>query len=134
MPYFGINQRFSLPQKVCDLLRNHCAECSGFTVRHRADFAQIRQFAPQLLKIAQKHGISNIYVFGSVARGDNSSQSDVDFLVEMQEGASLFGVAGFSYETEKLLGVPVDVVPLSALPQVRDQEFAINIQREAVPL
>jgi hypothetical protein len=52
----------------------------------------------------------------------------------MQEGASLFGVAGFSYETEKLLGVPVDVVPLSALPQVKDQEFAINIQREAISL
>ena len=98
------------------------------------DIDQIRKFAPQLLQIAQKHGISNIYVFGSVARGDNSSQSDVDFLVEMQEGASLFGVAGFSYETEKLLGVPVDVVPLSVLPQVKDQEFAINIQREALSL
>jgi predicted nucleotidyltransferase len=36
------------------------------------DIDQIRQFAPQLVKIAQKHGISNIYVFGSVARGDNS--------------------------------------------------------------
>lgn len=95
---------------------------------------QIRQFSPQLLKIAKKHGISSIYVFGSVARGDNTSQSDIDFLVELQEGASLFGVAGFSYELEELLGVPVDVVPLSTLPQVKDREFVINIQKEAIPL
>ncbi len=98
------------------------------------NFDQIRQFAPQLIKIAQKHGISQIYVFGSVARGESVSQSDVDFLVEMQEGASLFGVAGFGYETEKLLGVPVDVIPLSLLPQIRDREFAKNIQREAILL
>jgi predicted nucleotidyltransferase len=98
------------------------------------NFDQIRQFAPQLIKIAQKYGISHIYVFGSAARGDNTPQSDVDFLVEMQEGASLFGAAGFSFETEKLLGVAVDVVPLSTLPQVRDREFVMNIQREAVSL
>jgi uncharacterized protein len=98
------------------------------------DFNQIRQFAPQIVKIAQKHGIIKIYVFGSVARGDTSPKSDVDFLVEMQEGASLFGVAGFSYETEKLLGLPVDVIPLSVLAQVKDQDFVRNIQREAVLL
>jgi uncharacterized protein len=98
------------------------------------NFEQVRRFSPQLIKIARKYGISAIYVFGSVARGDNNSQSDVDFLVEMQEGASLFGVAGFSYESEGLLGVPVDVVPLSALPQVKDKEFVIHIQKEAIPL
>ena len=94
----------------------------------------IRQFTPQILEIAQKHGISHIYVFGSTARGENTSHSDVDFLVEMHEGASLFGVAGFSYEVEKLLGIPVDVVPLSVLPLVKDREFVMNIQREAVSL
>jgi predicted nucleotidyltransferase len=95
---------------------------------------QIQQFAPQIFKIAQKHGIVRIYVFGSVARGETTPKSDVDFLVEMQAGASLFGVAGFGYETEKLLGIPVDVIPLSALPGVKDKEFALKIQREAVPL
>jgi hypothetical protein len=52
----------------------------------------------------------------------------------MQEGAPLFGVAGFSYETEKLLGIQVDVVPLSVLPQVEDRDFVMNIQREAISL
>ena len=98
------------------------------------NFQQVRQFSPQLLLIARKYGISAIYVFGSVARGENTAHSDVDFLVEMQEGASLFGVAGFSYESEELLGVPVDVIPLSALPQVKDQKFVLNVQKEAIPL
>ena len=98
------------------------------------DFAKIRKFSPQINQIAQKHGISRIYVFGSVSRGDSSTESDIDFLVEMQEGASLFGMAGFGYECEKLLGVSVDVIPLSILPQVKDKEFVKNVKREAVPL
>jgi predicted nucleotidyltransferase len=69
-----------------------------------------------------------------MVRGDSTSRSDVDFLVEMQEGASLFGVGGFSYEAEKLLGIPVDVVPTSALARVVDRECVNNIQREAVAL
>jgi uncharacterized protein len=95
---------------------------------------QIRQFAPQIRKIAQKHGILRIYVFGSVARGEPSAKSDVDFLIEMQTNASMFGAAGFCYEAEKLLGVPVDVVPLSLLPVVDDREFAVSVQQDAVML
>ena len=60
---------------------------------------QIQQYAPQIMTIAKKHGISKIYVFGSVARGESTPRSDVDFLVEMHEGASLFGVAGFAMKS-----------------------------------
>jgi uncharacterized protein len=98
------------------------------------NFEQIRQIAPQLQEIAQKHGIKKIYVFGSVTRGEQTAQSDVDFLVELNENASLFGVAGFGYEAEKLLGIPVDVIPLSVLPMVTDREFVMNIQKEAALL
>ena len=38
------------------------------------------------------------------------------------------------YETELLLGLQVDVIPLSVLPQVKDKEFVMNIQREAIAL
>lgn len=95
---------------------------------------QLRQFTPQLMQIARKHGITKIYVFGSAARGDSSPASDVDFLVEMQEGASLFGAAGFGYEAERLLGRPVDVLPLSALSRVEERDFVVNVTREAVSL
>jgi len=98
------------------------------------NFSQIRQFAPQLSQIAQKYGIIKIYLFGSVARGNDTLSSDVDFLVEMSEGASLFGAAGFGYEAEKLLGIRVDVVPLSTLRQIQDSEFARNVQEDTVAL
>lgn len=98
------------------------------------NYIALLQFAPQIKKIAEKHGIAKVFVFGSTARGEPTSQSDVDFLVEMQAGASLFGIGGFSYETEKLLGVRVDVVPMSTLPQVGDREFVKNIQKDAIAL
>ena len=94
----------------------------------------VRGFAPQLFALAQKYGIAKISVFGSMARGTSTSASDLDLLVEMREGCSLFGIAGFSYEAEKLLGVPVDVIPVSALPAVKDRDFVVNIQRDAIAL
>ena len=98
------------------------------------NYTSLRQFAPQIKQIAEKHGIARVFVFGSTARGEETAQSDIDFLVEMQEGVSLFGIGAFSYETEKLLGVRVDVVPLSALPQVSDREFVKKIQADAIAL
>jgi len=77
------------------------------------NYELLRQLAPEITQIAKRNGISRVFVFGSTARGGTTPQSDVDFLVEMQEGASLFGMAGFGYEVEKLLQIPVDVVPLS---------------------
>ena len=55
------------------------------------NFDQIQQFAPELREIARKHGILKIYVFGSIARGGSTPYSDVDFLVEMQEGDHFLG-------------------------------------------
>jgi predicted nucleotidyltransferase len=94
----------------------------------------LRKFTPQLNQIAQKHGIEKLYVFGSIARGEATSKSDVDFLVEMEPKASLFGVAGFSFEAEKLLALRVDVIPASLLPEITDRVFVQNIQREVVAL
>lgn len=98
------------------------------------NYDQIRQFAPQITLIAKRNGISRVFVFGSAARGDTTPQSDIDFLVEMQEGASLFGMAGFGYEVEKLLHIQVDVVPLSLLSSLKDRDFVKNIQRDAIAL
>jgi hypothetical protein len=98
------------------------------------NFYHLQQAAPQIMKIAERYGILKIYVFGSVAHGDSTSQSDVDLLVEMETGASLFGMAGFNFETEDLLGVQVDVVPMSVLPLVGDREFVKKIQKEAIPI
>lgn len=98
------------------------------------NFEQLCQFKPQLNHLAKKYGIKKLYVFGSIARGENNNLSDVDFLVEMKSGSSLFGVGGFGYEAQKLLGIQVDVVPKSVLPQMKDRDFVMNIEKDAVPL
>lgn len=96
------------------------------------EFSALENALPELKTLARKFGIAKLYVFGSVARGEQCAGSDVDFLVEMAPNRSLFGAAGFSYEAEKLLGVPVDVIPRSTLPELEDREFVARVEAQAV--
>ena len=95
---------------------------------------EINSFKEQLYQIAAKYGISKVYVFGSVARGDICEISDVDFLVEMDDNASALGIGGFQFDVQQLLGVEIDVIPTFVLPRVDDQDFVRNITSEAVAL
>jgi uncharacterized protein len=95
---------------------------------------QIKSYSNNIQQIARKHGIAKVFLFGSVARGKASIESDIDFLVEMETDATLFGVAGFQYECESLLGVRVDVVPVCLLSRIDDRKFVNSIQRDAVLL
>lgn len=98
------------------------------------NLSDIRLKKKQLYQIAAKYGIKQVYIFGSVARGDSTEISDIDFLIELDENASLFGVGGFQYEAQSLLGVNIDVIPTFALPNVEDKTFVQRIQSEAVAL
>ncbi len=69
----------------------------------------------QILEIARKHGAYNLRVFGSVARGEASEQSDLDFLVEVGPIHSPWFPAGLVADLEDLLGIPVDVVTQDGL-------------------
>ena len=80
--------------------------------------------------IAAKHGVSNIRVIGSVARGDAGPGSDIDLLIDAGPNTSAWFPAGLILELEELLGRRVEVVAEKALnPDLRDQ-----VLREAVPL
>ena len=68
----------------------------------------IRQRRDKIMQLAEKYGAKDIRVFGSFARGDNNSESDADFLVNM-EGSLLRRIA-FMQDLEGLLGRKVDVV------------------------
>lgn len=75
-----------------------------------------------ILKIAAKHGARNIRIFGSVARGEARLDSDVDFLVEMEPGRTLFDMGGLLMDLRDLLGLEVDVVTEQGLkPRIRDR-------------
>jgi len=95
---------------------------------------ELKKIKVELYKIAAKYGVRKVYVFGSVAREESNPASDIDLLIEMESGASAFGVGAFQFEAQKLLGVHVDVVPTFALPNVEDREFVQSLQGEAVAL
>ncbi len=63
-----------------------------------------------ILRIASKRGATNVRVFGSVARGEADSESDIDLLVDLEPGRSLFDLGGLLMDLQDLLGHKVDVV------------------------
>lgn len=84
----------------------------------------------EILRVCAKYGARNVRVFGSVVRGEADEQSDVDFLVELEPGRTLFDLGGLQYDLEQLLRCRVDVVTERGLkPRIRER-----VLREAVPL
>lgn len=82
------------------------------------------------MAIARNYGIHNIRVFGSTARGDYRKESDIDLLVDVEEGRDLFDLGAFLVNVEALLHKSIDVVTENALHQkIRD-----TVLKEAVPL
>jgi len=63
-----------------------------------------------ILRIAAKRGAYNVRVFGSFVRGEADSKSDIDILVDMEPGRSLFDLGGLLMDLQDLLGHDVDVV------------------------
>lgn len=84
----------------------------------------------QILSLAAKYGASDVRVFGSFARGTADENSDVDFLVTLAPGRSLFDLGGLLYELQQVMGRRVDVVTDAGLrPRIRDR-----VLKEAVPI
>lgn len=90
----------------------------------------LQQQRAAILAAAQRHGATNVRVFGSVARGEDDAQSDVDLLVDMEPGRSLFDLGALLIELQTLLRCPVDVVTEAGLRE-RMRE---RVLREAVAL
>ncbi|MBI5636736.1 MAG: nucleotidyltransferase family protein [Nitrospinae bacterium] len=84
----------------------------------------------EILRIAREYGASRIRIFGSVARGEDRPDSDVDFLVEMEDGRSLLDIGGMQMDLQDLLGRKVDVVTEKGMrPRIKDR-----VSKEAVSL
>lgn len=92
-------------------------------VAETVDLARLLQEKREdILRIAEKHGASNVRVFGSVARGEAGPDSDVDFLIDVGPVHSSWFPGGLIVDLENLLGNRVDVVTANALHWfIRDQ-------------
>jgi len=92
----------------------------------------IRAKRDEIHAIAKKHKAEKLWVFGSVARKEETPDSDVDFLVEFKSGASLFDQGGMSHYLGKLLGRAVDVVDSDVLQ--REPFFSYAVKGDLQPV
>ena len=91
---------------------------------------RVRRNRHKLVAAAAAHGITGLHVFGSVARGDDRPDSDVDLLAHLPPGLGLFGLGRVEAELEEILNARVDLAPAESLkPQVRER-----VEHELVPL
>ena len=81
----------------------------------------LKEKRQEILRIAAKHGARNLRIFGSVARGEAGPDSDVDFLVDLEPGRTLFDLGALLMELRDFLGLKVDVVTEHGLkPRIRE--------------
>ena len=90
----------------------------------------VRSKREQILRLARRHGVTGIRVFGSMARGDAGPQSDVDLLIDVGVDPSPWFPGGLVAELEELLGRRVQVVTERGL----DALLRDRVLKEAVPL
>ena len=84
----------------------------------------------EILRLADLHVCRNVRLFGSVALGENKPGSDIDFLVDLENGRGLLDMGGLLSDLQDLLGVEVDLVESGGIhPYIRDRVLA-----EAMPL
>ena len=83
-----------------------------------------------ILRLAADSGAANVRVFGSVARGETDADSDLDLLVDLEPGRSLFDLARLQRRLEQLLSIRVDVVSARGLRERVRQ----TVLRDALPL
>jgi uncharacterized protein len=90
----------------------------------------LRRKRKEILRIAAKHGVGSIRVFGSTVRGDPGPESDFDLLVEVTGPTTPWFPGGLVADLEGLLGRPVDVVETDALRE----SLRRHVPSEAIPL
>lgn len=85
----------------------------------------LKDHRASVIALADRFGVTNLRVFGSVAEGRDTEQSDIDILVDARPGVTLFDLGGLHDALETLLGVPVDLLtPGDISPKFRDSVIA----------
>lgn len=86
---------------------------------------QVEQLKPIILRITREYGVSNVRVFGSFARGEQKPKSDIDLLVDLPDGMTLFDLSGLKISLEDELKRKTDVISARSIkPMLRDHILA----------
>jgi predicted nucleotidyltransferase len=110
-----------LELRTSDAVPTDLSSTGGQLVRgHRID----------IIHRAREHGVTNVRLFGSTARGEDRADSDIDLLVDFDSSQGLFPLVQLKIELEGLLGREVDLAPVELLKP----EVAVRALTEAVPL
>jgi predicted nucleotidyltransferase len=89
----------------------------------------IQQIQEKIVPILKRAGVLRSSIFGSVARGEAAPESDVDILVELPHGKSLFDLVDLKTSLETILGKKVDVGTYNSIkPRIKERVFAEAIQ------
>jgi predicted nucleotidyltransferase len=91
---------------------------------------ELRSKRDAILAIAKRYGARDLRLFGSVVRGEADAASDIDFLVELEPGRSLFDLGGLLMDLKEHLHCKVDVMT----PAMLKSRVRQGILREALPL
>ena len=94
------------------------------------ELARIQQHKKNILAIARPHGLVRLRIFGSVLRGEETPQSDIDLLVDLEPGRTMLDLGGALIKLQELLGRKVDIVTERGLHWYLKEK----IMQEAVPL
>ena len=86
----------------------------------RVTLAQLRSKARVISALAKAHNLSTVSVIGSVARGEQRQDSDVDLICNALPGATLYDVMGFELTLEELFSRKVTAILRSALDPIKD--------------
>lgn len=90
----------------------------------------LQQKRQQILDITTRYGVSNVRIFGSVARGEETADSDIDFLVELPPNCTLLDQIALIQSLEDLLECKIDLAETDTIhPLIKEQ-----VLQEAIPL
>lgn len=125
--------RAELPQQSVASTAGDGPGSNGHGLGSLLNMGSLRQLVEsrrdEIAAVVRRHKGRSVWIFGSVARGEERPGSDIDFLVQFEPGSSLFDLMDLEAELEELLGVQVDVVSAGGLKD-RDR----HLREEAVSL